>query len=379
MDGKMTYSIEIQQSSLWDKLKDKRAPLSFNIEVTARCNNACRHCYINLPEDDSAAKELELRVAEIGDIAEQAVKLGAMWCLITGGEPLIRPDFPEIYLMLKRKGLLVSLFTNATMVNQGHVELFKKYPPWDVEVTVYGITRETYERVTRKLGSFDMFMNGLNMLMNNGVRVRLKSMAIRSNLAEHGAIAEFCRKLTKDNYRFDPQIHMRYDGDPMRNSEINAERLTPQEVVALERAGEKRMKSIQQNCSTLINNKFTHKECDHLFHCGAGNWIFNVGYDGKFRLCSSLCQANTVYDLRKGKLTDAWFNFSPSVLDMRSHRKEYLETCRRCPIVNLCLWFPAHAHLETGALDGTTPYFCQVAHARADSLISRKQLGDPYY
>ncbi|HHT9135922.1 MAG TPA: radical SAM protein [Candidatus Wunengus sp. YC60] len=365
----MTSTIEIQQFSLWDKLRDKRVPLSFDIEVTARCDNDCRHCYINLPEGDKAARERELTVAEIGDIAEQAAKLGAMWCLITGGEPLIRPDFPEIYLMLRRKGLLVSVFTNATMINEGHVALFRKYPPRDVEVTVYGVTRKTYERVTRKPGSFGMFMNGLNMLMNNGVRVRLKAIAIRSNLAEQGAIAAFCREKTKDYSRFDPQLHLRYDGDPMRNGEINAERLTPREVVALERADGERMKSMQQNCSTLINDEFTHQGCDHLFHCGAGNGSFNVGYDGTFRLCSSLCQANTVYDLRKGNLADAWFNFVPRVLDMRSHRKEYLDSCRSCPLVNLCLWCPAHAHLETGELDGATPYFCQVAHARADNLI----------
>jgi MoaA/NifB/PqqE/SkfB family radical SAM enzyme len=150
----VSEKIEIQKLDLWDRLKSKRSPISFDIEVTARCNMDCRHCYINLPAGDKEAQSREMNIEEIGDIASQAVGMGAVWCLITGGEPLLRPDFPDIYMMLKRKGLLVSVFTNATLIDEKHIELFRKYPPRDMEVTVYGVTRETYERVTRRPGSF---------------------------------------------------------------------------------------------------------------------------------------------------------------------------------------------------------------------------------
>jgi len=81
-------SIEIQDFALWDKMKARRVPLSFDLEITARCNNDCRHCYINLPAGDRVAQANELGAAEIGDIADQAVALGAMWCLITGASAL---------------------------------------------------------------------------------------------------------------------------------------------------------------------------------------------------------------------------------------------------------------------------------------------------
>lgn len=367
----MTTALEIQEFPLWDKLHDKRVPLYFDLEVTARCNNDCRHCYINLPAGDRTAREGELTVKEIEDIAGQATNLGALWCLITGGEPLLRPDFSELYLALKRRGLLVSIFTNAVLVNEEHVALFKKYPPRDIEVTVYGATRETYEAVTRKPGAFDKFMNGLNLLLDSGVRVRLKAMAIQSNLHEQAAIAEFCRARTKDFFRFDPQLHLRFDGDPARNAEIRTERLIPDQVVALERADEDRMNSLRRECGTLINDEHTHNTCDHLFHCGAGSVSFNVGYDGTFRLCSSLHAEGTTYDLRSGTLADAWSTFVPRVRDLRSRRKAFLESCRRCALADLCLWCPAHAHLETGALDGATPYFCEIAHAREVAIHAR--------
>jgi radical SAM protein with 4Fe4S-binding SPASM domain len=364
----MPNRLEIQEFPLWDKLKDKRVPLSFDLEVTARCNNGCRHCCINLPAGDQEARRKELSLAEIDRISGEAVSLGALWCGVTGGEPLLRPDFADIYLALKRKGLLVAVFTNAIPVTEEHIALFKEYPPRDLEVTVYGVTRETYERVTRRPGSFDAFRRGLDRLLENSVKVRLKAMALRSNVDELPEIALFCRQHTKDYFRFDPLLHLRFDGNPARNQEICAERLSAEEIVALERADQDRFQSLQNNCDKLIMPELAHNACDHLFHCGAGNGSFNVSYDGLFRLCDSLWHPDCTYDLRKGSLADAWDSLVPKVRDLRSDRKEFLETCRVCPIINLCLSCPAHAHLETGELDGVLPYFCQVAHARAAAL-----------
>lgn len=368
MSESAVSSIPLPELPLWDKMMDNRAVVSFDLEVTARCNNDCRHCYINLPAGDRAAKEKELSLEEIGEIADEAVSLGALWCLITGGEPLLRKDFEDIYLALKRKGLLVSVFTNAALIREEHVKLFKRYPPRDIEVTVYGVTEETYERVTRRPGSFAAFRRGLDLLLGSGVKVRLKAIAMRSNVAELPEIARFCRERTKDYFRFDPFLHLRFDGDPKRNEEIKSERLSPEEVVALERADPERFESLEKGCEKLIVPKFSHITCDHLFHCGAGNGSFIVSSDGLFRLCSSLWHPDCVYDLSKGSLTDAWHSFVPRVRDMRSNRKEFLEKCHVCPLINLCIWCPAHAYLETGEMDVPVDYFCTVAHARAEAL-----------
>jgi radical SAM protein with 4Fe4S-binding SPASM domain len=370
MTNSNTSTQEIQDFALWDKMENKRAVFSFDLELTARCNNDCRHCYINLPANDKAAQSKELSLAEIGDIADQAVDLGAMWCLLTGGEPLLRQDFAEIYMLMKRKGLLVSVFTNATLVRPEHIALFKQFPPRDIEVTIYGASKETYECVTRRPGSYAAFVRGLDTLFDAGVRVRLKAMALRSNLEDMEAIAAFGRLRTKDYYRFDPQLHLRYDGNPLRNAEIRQERLTPEEIVRLELADEKRFGALEKDKDTLISEEFTHRGCDHLFHCGAGNGSFNVGYDGTFRLCPDLWAPGTTVNLRQTSLREAWETLIPRVRDLRSQDAEYLNTCVKCPINNLCMHCAARAYLETGLMDGATPYFCAVAHARAESLQS---------
>lgn len=354
--------------SLWDKMKEKRAILSFNIELTARCNNNCRHCYINLPAGSREAQNKEVTCDEVLDIADQAIGMGALFCNITGGEPLLREDFKEIYIGLKKRGLLVTIYTNATLVRAEHIELFKRYPPRVIEVTVYGATRETYESVTRCPGSYQAFVQGLNLLLKSGMKVRLKAMALRSNQNEMPEIARYCRERTCDYFRFDPMLQLRIDHDPARNKEIRSERLSAQEIASLEKSDSERFQALEKGCDMLINPERNESGSNHLFHCGTGIGSFVLAHDGNLRLCLSLCHPDCVYDLRKGDLADAWHTLIPRVREMRSNNQRFLETCRICPIINLCMWCPANAYLEGGSLDSHLPYFCQVAHARAEAL-----------
>ena len=367
MSNYVTHSL-LPEYSLWDRAKNQRVPLGFDLEITARCNNDCRHCYINLSAGDQLAQRKELSLSEIESIIDQAVDMGTLWVLISGGEPLLRKDFFEIYMMLKKKGLLVSVFTNACLVTDKHTELFKHYPPRDIEVSVYGVSRETYEAVTRKPGSYAQFKRGLDLLLKSGVKVRLKAMALRSNVLELPKIANFCRQYTRDYFRFDPLLHLRYDGDQQRNAEIKLERLSPEEIVFIEQADEERSAGLQKSCKELLQADNELTTCDHLFHCGAGQRTFSVSYDGYFRLCSTLHHPHTLFNLRQGTLSEAWNEFTPRVQHLRSSNRKFLETCHPCPLVNLCQWCPANAYLECGHMDGWSEYFCQVAHARAEAI-----------
>lgn len=360
--------------SLWEKMSAKGRIVYFDLELTARCNNDCRHCYINLPAGDPDARRKELTLEEICDIADQAVAMGAIWCLISGGEPLLRRDFAEIYMALKRKGLLVSVYTNACLIRDEHIDLFRRYPPRDIEITVYGITRETYEKITRKPGSYDAFRRGLQMLLDAGFKVRLKTVALRSNIHELADIAAFCRKHTKDYYRYDPMMHLRYDMDPARNAEIREERLSPGEIAALEQADLERSGVLKRKCDDLLIPAGPGSASAPLFLCGAGKGIFSVSYDGLFRPCLSLWHPDCVYDLRKGRLADAFGTLVPRIYAMRTSDPEYVGKCRSCAIVNLCICCPAHAYLERGRMDAWCDYFCAAAHARLEGI--KKANGD---
>ena len=160
-------------------------------------------------------------------------------------------------------------------------------------------------------------------------------------------------------------------GDSRRNKEIRSERLQAEEIVLLEKKVRPyRFKAMEDHCHQLINQRIQGKSCGHLFRCGAGTKGFYLSHNGMFRLCSSLCNSACEYDLKEGELREAWGEPVPRVRKIRTKREKYLQTCGICPIINLCMWCPAHADLETGHLDQSVDYFCEIAHKREEMLKS---------
>ena len=87
-----------------------RLPLQGEIDLTWRCNNACRHCWVSLPAD-SPEKKRELSFDEIRRISDEARALGCRQWNISGGEPMLRPDFPEIFDFLTTNSVSYCLNT----------------------------------------------------------------------------------------------------------------------------------------------------------------------------------------------------------------------------------------------------------------------------
>lgn len=345
---------------------------AFEIEVTARCNLDCRHCAIVLPEADKAAKKRELGAGEIDRIAAEAAALGAGRCLITGGEPFLRKDFRELYQAVMSKGLRVSLATNATLVTDEDVRFLRKFPPQAVEVTVLGLTRETYERVTRRSGSFAAFKNGLDRLLAGGINVRLKAMALRSNKHELAAIRDFCLTWAKEAYRIDPHLHLRFDRDESRNVLIKAERLSPREIVRLERSGLAPVGPLTEACAEDPSRgplpAGPGAEGRRLFRCGAGTRGFVIGPTGLLRPCPTLHHPDFLHDLRKGSLGEGLERIARDVSARLTGRRDLPDKCGSCAVADFCRWCPGRACLESGELDAVVEDLCRVAEARAEGL-----------
>ena len=172
-----------QKASFWNTVKPALSQL--DIELTERCNNNCLHCCINLPADDPVAKKRELPTAAIKEILNEAASLGCLSVRFTGGEPLLREDFEELYLYARKLGLKVLLFTNATLITPPLAELFSHIPPLvEIEVTVYGMKKTSYEAITRTPGSFEAAWRGINLLLEKKVPFVVKSALLPPNREE---------------------------------------------------------------------------------------------------------------------------------------------------------------------------------------------------
>lgn len=358
----------LPDNSLFQKARNENRILVLTLEMTVRCNNNCSHCYINAQACDTSARQKELTLEQIKAIIDESVKLGVVWLTLTGGEPMLREDFFDIYAYARRSGLLVSVFTNATMITSQHVKLFKQYPPRDLEITVYGVTQETYERVTRAPGSYKAFMRGLNLLLDNGVGIRLKATVLHSNIHEMREISEFCRSKTKDYFRFDPFLFLRQDSNSEKNLEIKSQRLLPDEIAELEKRDQKRLIALQKICSEAVKSDNEHMQKERFFRCTIGNGRLYVGHDGTIKLCLLLSHPLCARNIKNNTLENAWKELLSIVRNMRPDKGNGSAKCWECPLLKLCPWCPAIAYFETGALDQPIEYFCKVAHARAEAL-----------
>ena len=171
-------------------------------------------------------------------------------------------------------------------------------------------------------------------------------------------------------------LHLRFDRDSIKNKDIKEERLSPDEVIALEQRDTERSAALEEHCDKYVTPAFEGIMSNYVFACGIGAGSVNVGYDGLLRLCSDLYHPDYMFDLRQGTIKHAIDELVPKVKSLTSNRDVFLKSCRSCSLVNLCQWCPADAYLEAGELDVPVAHFCTVAHRRAKS-VQRDNLKEP--
>ena len=347
------WSLEVHQ-----RLAGKRVPIGGSIELTQRCNNACVHCYNNLAAGDNAALASELSLDEHCRIIDEIVDFGCLWLLLTGGEIFLRRDFLDIYTYAIQKGLLVTLFTNGTLINTATADYLAQLPPFSIEITLYGSTRETYESITRVPGSFDRCLTGIRLLKARSLPLKLKTMAIAQNKREIFDMKRFVEKGLGLEFKFDAMINPRRD---CSQSPLEV-RLSPVEIVALDLEDPDRMDEWKQFAARLKNSRQGSGQAGKLYQCGGGFHSFAIDSFGHLSACTLSGQT---YDLRRGNFKEGWETHLYNLRQTRITRKT---KCSECPIRSLCGMCPANSELECREAETPVDFLCQVGHLRSHLL-----------
>lgn len=342
---------------VYDKSQNTRTPLNGVLELTYGCSLKCAHCYI---VDYPVKKELTCR--ETCLIIDQLAESGCFFLLLTGGEPLIRGDFKEIYLYAKRKGMLVTLFTNGTLLTPEIADLLAKYPPFTVEITLYGVTEETNVLVTGVPGALKKCLRGIELLVERKIPLKLKSMIMSLNKHELPLMKDFAKKLGVD-FRFDTCINPRLDGSQKPCSL----RITPDEIIELDAADEKRAKEWREVCE----NYWGTPAIDDRYGCAAGVTFFAIDPAGGLKICSLVEPVCTIQPDSAESFMQAWNNLPSGIL---SEKRSADSICNHCRIFSICDRCAANSRLETGKPDNPVRFFCKVAGLRAKTFGSTEQV-----
>jgi len=340
------------------------------IELTERCNNNCIHCYINQPESDVNASSREINTSFIKDVLDQACELGCLRVTFTGGEPLLRPDLTEIYLYAREKGLLITLFTNGRLLDESWMKMFREIPPGrPIELTTYGMTVETYDRVTRKPGAFKEFKCAIGLLKENHIPFTVRMAVLNANKSETGLYEKWVREMeNQPQPMYVTALSLRGRRDnPERNETIRNQRINLDKVMQL-------LYDTSDHSEVAIDfcRDFSGFPGTKLFNCGWGKDPAVDAY-GRVQGCLLLRHPGFVYDLKIGTLKDAVENFFSIHRERLVTNSDYLEKCGNCSLFGFCEQCPAHSYMENGTLDTPVEYLCCLAHSHSEHL---KQLHD---
>jgi radical SAM protein with 4Fe4S-binding SPASM domain len=347
----------------------QRVPANATIEVTRRCPLQCAHCYNNLPMGDVEARRGELTYDEHCGLLDQMADAGCLWILYTGGEIFARKDFLDIYVYAKKKGFLVTLFTNGTLINPSIADRLVEWRPFSIEITLYGRTPETYERLTGIPGSYDRCLRGIELLLERGLPLTLKTVAVSINKHEVGAMKRFAERLGV-GFKFDNMINPRID---CSRSPLGV-RLQPWEIVKMDLEDPERVAE-WKTFAARFNRATRSAHSDEVYQCGGGVNGFAIDPEGKMSICV-LSHFDT-FDLRRGSLREGWDQFLRQV---RRKKITRVTKCTDCQIKPMCGMCPANGELENGDPESPVDFLCHVAHLRAKAMeISVPPHGDCEY
>lgn len=310
-----------------------------------------------------------LSAEQWGEILDQLSEAGTLWLLITGGEPLLHPEFEKIYTDAVKKGFIINLFTNAALIKDKYIERFKKYPPFSIEVTLYGNNEQTYQTVTQTKNSYAKVIANCKRLLQEGLPLKLKTVAIKQTIHEVEDIKKFAEEEMGVDFKFDTKIDPTIYGESMDHvradlAEITAleERVAGREAIALDlQAFKEWSKSTQKSAGTDGS----------LYTCGAGKNSYYIDYKGWLHTCSTGRLEEEAFDLTQSSFKEIWYKQIPGIIYQSARDKN--EVCRTCEYRTMCDACPATAKLATGSKFGRPMYVCQQTMARKERFLDSLQ------
>ncbi|MFH0920178.1 MAG: radical SAM protein [Fibrobacterota bacterium] len=311
------------------RLVGETTPVIAYLEPTLRCNHRCVHCYVeqNIPQ---ASEELSL--LEINTLLDGLASLGALILVITGGEPLLRPDWPHILQAARKRGFAPVLFTNGSLINESVARALKELAVLGVEISFHGADAPTHDRVTGVTGSFVRAVNAVKLLKLQGIRVKAKGNLLNANKGDVNAMLALSETLGCE-YTFDPLIYPCRDGAdrPL------AERLPD--------AGLARVYSDKRLVHAVKPRRRSYLEVPENRLCGAGANIVAVSANGDVSPCVPM--KLVAGNIREKSIVDIWNN-SPVFVQLRKYRNRDLAECNACSMTRHCIRCSALSYNETG-------------------------------
>ncbi|MCM8786467.1 MAG: radical SAM protein, partial [Candidatus Omnitrophica bacterium] len=302
-------------------------------DLTYKCDYSCNYCYTICFNKEKYLKK-ELDTNKIKAILDKLYNEGILWLTFSGGDPLTRSDFLEIYKYSKEKGFLISILTNGYRIDLKLIDFFKKYRPFLIEITLNSINPKTFKKIIQKNLNSEKVLSVIKKLKKEGLPLKIKTQVIKNNLDEIPKIKKFLQKL---NLKFYP-------------SSIIYPRLNKNKFPCSLRIDKEKFFKKNLGCNQNFKKHFKFFPCTVLNTEGIqidpyGN-VFLCELIRKPKVNILRCDLKTLYN----KLIDF-------LKDLENRYKDKC-LCARCRYIYSCMWCPGKAYLETNSFIKPIDYYC---------------------
>lgn len=348
---------------LYTKASRQKIPISGTFELSPLCNFACKMCYVRkTPGEVAAHPRPMLQLSDWLRIAREGREQGLLYILLTGGEPFLWPDFWQLYQSLVEMGMLVSVNTNGSLIDDAAVERLRRDPPRRMNITLYGASDETYFRLCGVKNVFSRVDRAIRSLCDAGIPVKLNCSLTPQNVCDQEKIVSYAKSLgltlAMTPYMFPP---IRRNPDSIG---VN-DRFTPQEAayyrargVLLQQGEDSYRRFLADIRSGCVEPPGLDEGCedpvDGRIRCRAGKASFWVTWDGWLTACGMMPEPKV--DLSSAPFAPSWRD-----LTRQAAAASLSGVCAQCPNARICHPCAAMAVAETGKLSGIPQYLCQMA------------------
>lgn len=237
---------------------EKYLPLILTWELTDKCSFKCPFCYIVGHSNNKIVRFLDVK-SELKKLINQ----GLLYCMLTGGEATLHPDFIEIYSFLKENGVIVEVYTNGSLINEQIIELFKKYPPYKVEISIYGVTDGNFRKVTNTENfKCDQILTTVKKLKEQKFNIICKTPLNTLTEYEFEHIQKWCTENGISHY-YSTSVYNAYDGESMSFYETD--------IMSFIKYEAERINEIEDLCPNDF--KPNSKSC---YSCGIKNYGLHI-------------------------------------------------------------------------------------------------------
>lgn len=340
--------------NIFEPLQNQRYPISATLELTERCNYNCIQCFINQPANDPRASQKEMSTAQVKNLIDQLAEVGTLFLLITGGELFLRSDFIEIFKYCRSKGLIVTLFSNGSLLTPEIASVLAEYGIRGLEISLYGATRETFDAVTRRPGSYERCMRGIETALAYKLPLSLKTFIINLNKHELAQMRAFAHDRNL-NFRFDSMLIPRFDG----NGKGHQLQLEIDEMINLDMEDPERVSAWKD---VLRERQDMKVDTVHIFNCGAAHQSFHIDAYGNVSPCALV--RTPCYNSFEIGLKNAW-EMLGNVRTLKHTRKT---ECADCPHVVFCNQCTGWSQIVMGDLETPVPFICELTKRRMQTV-----------